>query len=157
MQPVLEIKAFQSDDDEYCDDVYQAVTDWSIKISNLFFSSEVGKKFGKDRTNYGSFFIQMFSELAYNYCSETPGQWTPDTVEEVCLSLFPRKLSINSKHFKHVTPVMIAFLSWMEEKRIITDTADLQATFKEIKDDIEEEADDPANWGLAKSLLGQGW
>jgi hypothetical protein len=143
----------RNEDEEFIDESHKALIDWTEKTIDEFFQSSFCKKWNNKRKNTASFFIHCFVDFAYGYHLAKPKKWNVTVVKDVCLNIFPRKISTNVKDFKYASSSLIAFLKWLESEKILKNTVKLQKKLESINNEIYERAKDPNNWGMAKSLF----
>lgn len=92
---------------------------------------------------------------AYNYCDAAPEQLDEVVLGEVLLELFPRKVSAQLNTFRQVVPVLQAFLRWLASRGILPDGERLAHLIGPWHKRLLAAAANPANWGMAKSLVMQ--
>ncbi len=100
-----------------------------------------------------AFIVEHFADFAYSYEGEQPAQWSAATVDEVCLFIFPRKVSTDEPFFKATAPVLAAFFRFLEEQGHHPNGKALARAVEPLGPRIVENAHDPAHWGMAKSFL----
>jgi hypothetical protein len=99
--------------------------------------------------------VEMFSEHAFNYRGDQPADWTAGTVREVCLELFPRKLTAEIEYFELIGPVLSRFFGFLAEKKYQDNAAALRREAEKIAPEIVRQAKNPRNWGMTKSITMQ--
>lgn len=140
-------------DDEFDDDSHQELISWAEEALENFLESSYCSSWNKNKKEVASFFIVCFVDYAYGYELAKPFQYNEIVVEEICLNIFPRKLSTKTKDFKLVATTLSAFFEWCEKEGTIKNSKNLIKILKEIDNDIYLAAKNPSNWGLAKSLF----
>lgn len=98
------------------------------------------------------FTVETFTDYMYNYEGQEPGEWTVNSMEEVCLEVVPRKVSGEEDLFLSYGKVLGQFFEFLAKEEILK-TRPLITRLKEISDQIFEYSQNPSNWGMAKSLM----
>lgn len=98
------------------------------------------------------FIIDVFADLMYGYFLQEPAEWDAAALEECCLDLLPRKVSAELIFYQSVEPVLTGFFEFLQEKGHITKAPALISRLKKVSGTMIKLADDPKNWGPAKSL-----
>ncbi|MDA0967474.1 MAG: hypothetical protein O2970_11025 [Proteobacteria bacterium] len=140
-------------DKEYSDDSLELLTQWAEHNSDLFVKSEAGKALTSSQKDNVYFILTSLTELAYSYHLQKPNQWNNEMLIEVCTDIMPRKISTEPAFFNDIVPVLRPFLAWCEKEGILSKTGSMQKRLIKIKQQIEDNASNPENFGLAKSLL----
>jgi hypothetical protein len=96
--------------------------------------------------------IRFFTEYSCSYLGVTPETWDRRSVVEGCVSILPRKVTAEIGYFQAVAPVLSAFFSFLAEKGCLPNGRALAETVAGLGDRIVAAAEDPRNWGMAKSL-----
>lgn len=99
------------------------------------------------------FAVDSLMHYLYNYEDVLPGEWDVPSITQVCLEWIPAKVSTEADFFEHFGDITIAFLQHLDEIGEIDNAATLISAVKKIKKRIPERAADPANWGMAKSMM----
>lgn len=99
--------------------------------------------------------IYDITEQMYMYFLQTPENWEPSTLEYICLEVLPSKIVTEQSFFKAIVPVLMTYISFLKNKRIIMDThtEQLMISTYQMSDLIVEEALNPANWSFMKTTL----
>lgn len=103
-----------------------------------------------------SFIISTFMDFLYNYEYVHPKDWKSTNVKEVCLHVVPRKITSELELFENYGEVVQRFLRFLGSKSYISNALELEETVEQIKDNISKEANNPANWGMAKTMMMGG-
>jgi len=82
-------------------------------------------------------------------------EWEPSALEYICLDVLPRKIVTDQEYFKAIVPVLMAYIPFLKNKGIITDTLaeQLRMSIYQMSDLLMEVALNPANWGFMKTTL----
>jgi hypothetical protein len=94
-----------------------------------------------------------FADFAFNYEGADIGEWTTNTVRQVCLSWVPRKVSAEAEFFEHFGGGLAAFFAFLDRERLMDGAGALAATAAKIAPEIPKQAANPQNWGMAKSFM----
>jgi hypothetical protein len=82
-----------------------------------------------------------------------PDAWDEASVERICTGVYPSKVSADPDHFRAVAPVLSTFFAFLDDRDELENASSLAAHVQGLEDEIIEQASDPANWGMAKSML----
>jgi hypothetical protein len=118
-----------------------------------FSESEYYGRLTDEQKMESEFVVMSFVEYMYTYHDLKPLEWDEKGVEDCCLYTLPRKISAGESYFKAVAPVLSAFFDFLGEKGLLSNAADLARRVREIDGEIVENASNPRNWGMAKSLV----
>ena len=100
-----------------------------------------------------SFIIGTFMDFMNNYEYVQPEEWNSMNITEVCLNIVPRKITSEIELFENYGDVLIPFLSFLGNKKYLENSEQLVLAVNKIKTRIPREADNPNNWGMAKSMM----
>jgi len=78
--------------------------------------------------------------------------WNTNNISELCLEVFPRKITAELALFKCIGPVLIAFFNFLSENKLLKQAWKLSTCIKTIQADIPRQAADSRNWGMAKTF-----
>ena len=135
--------------DEKYDEILKLCDDWIIE----FLNSDFCKGLTQEQLLHSAFIIECFIDYMYGYFLLTPEECDEDTVEEICLGLFPRKVAAELSCFKAVGPVLTKFFAFLNYKGVMNNAQILSMKLYEIQDKIVKVASHPLNWGMAKTML----
>lgn len=80
--------------------------------------------------------------------------WSAADVEQILLELMPRKSSMDAGDIAQVVPTAAAFLRWLTATARVAGDLEAVAAFVEgLAGRFVEAMHDPANWGMAKTLV----
>ena len=97
-------------------------------------------------------------ELGMGYLGVTPAVMTAEDMQEVLFELFPRKVSAEPGCGQEIVSELRAFWKFLQRAYGLPNAAScLRMLTTATGRRFEREMQDPANFGLAKSLLAQGW
>lgn len=99
------------------------------------------------------FVLETFMDYMYNYAYQLPGEWTSSAIKEICLDVVPSKVSAEIECFESYGPVLFQFLTFLGDKGYILNARTLCDAVRKIKNRIPEKAQDPNNWGMAKTMM----
>ena len=143
-------------DDEFIDENLYEILDWFDAVFDAYYKDDYFLSLKKTQQEHAHFILKFFIESCYGYGLKKPGQWDCDIIDEVCLDVFPRKVSAEIECFESVAPVIISFIHWSDNKGLINNTANLCNHIAQLADDIVRNAGTPSNWGMAKSMMMLG-
>ena len=99
------------------------------------------------------FIITNFTQFMYNYHYLAPEQWEPESVEDCCLYTMPDKIIAEDSLFEAISPVLSAFFSFLDEKKLLKNASGLSMVVKKIDKQIVERAKNPDEWDTTKLML----
>lgn len=138
------------------DEQYQASIDRIERLVSEFTDNPRFEQLTKHQQRESQFVIETFHELLYGYeyvPLDNPDEHNLDTV---CRQIYPAKVSAEPDHFETVAPVIGAFLRFLDDRGDIENGDQLATHVESLEDAIVAAADDPTNWGMAKSLFMSG-
>jgi hypothetical protein len=122
--------------------------------------SELGERIeasadGGLEAEYAQLFAGSLLHWKWGYADGRLGTWTCDDVAEFLLDYMPRKMPTDEETLSAVPVCVIGFLRFLDERGTLAgDPLDeLVATVDELSEELAEAANDPGNWGLAKSIV----
>jgi hypothetical protein len=118
-----------------------------------FLESEFHDALTDEQKESAGFTISTFMDYTANYEGAYPEDWKPQDVTNACLNWIPKKVTAEIKFFNHYGDVVIAFLKFLDNKQYIQNAKTLQKAIAEIKHKIPVIANNPKNWGIAKSMM----
>src|SRR5258707_2709040 len=99
----------------------------------------------------------MLIDFGINYLSVTPPQMSPDDMRTILFDLFPRKVSASADEAPEIIRELQAFWQFLQREFHLENAA---ACLKVLNDRaarrLKEEMNNPANFGMAKSLMMMG-
>lgn len=98
-------------------------------------------------------FVGYFIDTVYQVGGGTPQQWTPETIETVCLEEIPGTWITEATVFEHLGEILVAFLQFLGAEKHLQNSKELVETVQAIKEQIPIKAQDPNNWYEPKPLL----
>jgi len=143
----------QGDLEEYSDRKLNQILKKSKKWILEFLDSNYSKNLSIEEINHSGFIIECFFDYLYNYFLKTPEQIDEGDLEEICLYLFPRKVSAEESCFTAIVPVLSNFFLFLENNGVICNADVLCKKLNNLNKRIIKSAGNPKNWGMAKSLL----
>jgi len=119
-----------------------------------FHESELYQELTDTQKKSAGFIIDTFTQYLFSYFGyEHPKEWTVYALREVCLDIVPRKISSEPETFEAYGYVLIPFCRFLKSKELLPNSTEIIKCLDELKDRIPEEAANPNNWGMAKSML----
>ncbi|TFF89385.1 MAG: hypothetical protein EU548_07570, partial [Promethearchaeota archaeon] len=155
----VEEESFNNQEEELMEGYYESFEDILYdKVEqwiNSFYESKAGKTLSTRQKIYANEIILTFAEYMYYYCYQSPEDWDPVALEEVCLYHFPHRLIESHDFFAAISHVLMVFLRFLSSKGIIPNAQadELSMTLYSISDLIVEYGMEPENWGFLKSAL----
>jgi hypothetical protein len=96
--------------------------------------------------------VLYFSEYMFTHLSQTPQEWTPEGLQEVCLNVMPGKIAAGPEFFNVVPQALQAFLAYVQGAQLLPQVAQLQARLGQIASDIPLAAADESQWSMSKVI-----
>lgn len=159
LELIVEDDKLNNQDEELMEEYYKSFEDTHYdkveKWINSFYKSPSFKKLSNREKIYADQIILTFAEYMYNYCFQSPEEWDPVALEEVCLYHFPNRVIESRDFFAAVSPVLIPFLRFLSTKGLITETQanELSLALYSMNEIIVEYSMDQKNWNFLKSAL----
>jgi len=124
------------------------------QIDNFIQSNE-SRRLSEIQINEAYWVIHDITEQMYMYFLQTPENWEPATLEFICLEVLPRKIVSDKSFFEAIVPVLMSYVSFLKNKRIIMETnaEKLQLKLYQMSDLIVKEALNTENWSFTKTAL----
>ena len=135
---------------------FHASFDRIERLFSAFSDSQQFEQLSHHQQREASFVIEMFHELLYAYEYVPLDDPDEERLETVCRQHYPAKVSADPDHFEAVTPVVGAFLRFLDDRGDIEGGAQLATHVESLEDSLVETASDPSNWGMAKSMFMSG-
>lgn len=135
--------------DEELEEILKKVHEWGVAFSESKYFEELTE----EQRQESEAVVMFFTEYMYSYEGLSPEEWDEEGLEECCLDALPRKISAGESYFRSIAPVLSAFFSFVEEKRLLRNASNLARSVKRIDKQIVKNASDPKNWGSAKSFV----
>ena len=99
----------------------------------------------------------MFLDFGIDYLGVTPPQMTPASLREILFELIPRKVTADAEEAPGVIRELHAFWEFLQREFHLENAS---AILKVLNDSaarrLKEEMNNPANFGMAKSLMMMG-
>ncbi len=151
--PLTLVKSAEEDLDEYSEEI---LDDTLVKCDGWFeefIHTMLFENLSHEQKDHASSIIEAFFHYLYDYLLILPEDLDNDSLEEVCLDIFPRKISGDESFFKAVVPVLNNFFMFLNYRGIIHNAELLCKKLSQIQVDLLKAAKDPRNWGMAKSMI----
>jgi len=126
------------------------------KWFDLFSESPFFEQLNETEKELADFTIDVFTNYYLSFIDNTLMECIPDDVAYICTDILPRKVTSEGDFFEHLTTIIIAFFEFLEaEKYTVTDSKQIKKRLLPLKHQIIEASENPANWGMAKSMMMQ--
>lgn len=147
-------KRYEELDDDYREDsdAEEAYTNVMETISQNFFKSSFAEKIADIEASDASFIIEIFVDYAMQYRGEMMKDWTKKTIDEICLDVLPRKVSMEVEKFEVIGKVLKHFFDFLVAENFIKNKALGNYVYSK-RAIIHKNAENPANWGIAKTMM----
>lgn len=141
------------------DDSYFEIERENSKQSNIYFEwvdrfleSPSFEKLTEEQQELAAFILKCVDEYLELVNARDPVDWDGDILSELCLEVFPCKITAELEFFKCIGPVLISFFNFLSENKLLKQAWRLSTCIKTIQASIPKRAADPKNWGLAKTF-----
>src|SRR6266566_345938 len=125
------------------------------QLFDLFVESPEGQALIEEGIEPG--WADMMMEYSFGYIGVTPPQMTPGQLREVLFDIFPRKVSAEAEEAPNIIRELQAFWKFLQREFQLENAA---ACLKVLDDkaarQLKQEMSNPANFGMAKSLVMMG-
>lgn len=135
------------------DEQYQAARDRIERRYAVFVDSDRFEQLTRHQQHEAEFVVETFNELLHGYEYVPLDDPDDQSLESVCRHFYPAKVSAEPDHFGAVAPVIAAFLRFLDDQGELENGDELASHVESLDNTIVEQAADPDNWGLAKSML----
>jgi len=117
-----------------------------------FMKSQWAHDLPSDLFEEAPFITSRLLEYAETYHGTAPNALDEQTLHDVLLDVFPRKISGGRSFFAKVAPAVEALLEWMASEGILENGSALAQSVHGWSEEIVAEAMEPENWGPAKAM-----
>lgn len=101
--------------------------------------------------------VAFFIDYGYHSLGLTLPRMTADDVEEILVEVFPRKITTESEDdAKEVIPAIRLFWNWLSKTYELPQARSVLMRLDALEHGYPEIMNDPARWGMAKSLTTLG-
>ncbi len=121
-----------------------------LEWTKQFLKSPSFEQLTEEQKKYTDFTFRCFAELLADMGVENPWGLSKDNISELCLEVFPRKITVELPFFKCVGPVLIAFFDYLAINALFWRAQDISNCIKTIQAEIPKRAKDSKNWGISK-------
>lgn len=133
----------------------QAALAYQDAILDLFAASPEGIAYSEQGSDIS--WTAMFLEYAMSYLGLTPPEMGQGDLDEVLFELFPQKVSVEAKEAPDIVAELHAFWSFLGRAYELPNAPQmLRELDAKAARRLQRELDNPANFGMAKSLVMQG-
>ncbi|MFQ5887636.1 MAG: SEC-C metal-binding domain-containing protein [Candidatus Hydrothermarchaeales archaeon] len=135
--------------DEELEEILDRVHEWGFEFSKSRYFDDLSE----EQKQESEFILMCFAEFMYSYHGLSPEEWDEEGLEECCLESLPRKITAGESFYCSVSPVLSAFFTFAGDRGLLGNSLNLARRVREIGKEIIENATDPGNWGMAKSIV----
>ena len=139
--------------DEYSDERLSEILVQIDEWLDAFSRSAYFETLTEDEQRETEFVVTTLTELLYGYELLPPEAWDEESLKLICTQIYPAKVSADTDHFRAVVPVLSAFFAFLDDREELENASSLGVHVQELEDKVVEQASDPRNWGMAKSML----
>jgi len=97
-----------------------------------------------------------FTEHMYVDHKLTPEKWNESALEQVCLHTLPEMMVSDESYFTSMAPVLCAFFEFLAENQLVKSASGLARKVREIDQQIVQNALNPENWNIGKTVFMAG-
>jgi hypothetical protein len=142
------------DDDDY-DDSDEALEERADDLAQRFAESSQAAALPAELQRQAQGDVAMMVRYGLQYLGGEVGKWRHRDWEELLLEILPRKVTTESQWWPTVAPIAGAFLRWLGDTGIAPHAQALAPEVEQWGPEIDAAANDPRNWGMAKSFMMQ--
>ncbi len=100
---------------------------------------------------------EIMLDLGQNYLSVTPPKMSAEDIREILFDLIPRKISATDEQVPEIIRELQAFWSFLQREFHLANAATCLTVFNDkTTQRLKEEMSNPANFGMAKSMVMMG-
>jgi hypothetical protein len=142
--------------DPYSGEVMHEVSeDYQDELIKRFAASPEGRNLVEESGGTCAWYSDAFLSYAIGHLGLTPPEMTPSDLHEVVFDIFPRKVSVRADKAKDIIHELGVFWSFLQREFGLENAA---AMLEILENDralqtLQEELEDPANYGMAKSVV----
>lgn len=140
--------SFEIEGEEHIEEENDTYLEWV----DQFLNSSSFEKLTEEQKEDADFILYCFGEYLDHVDANDPADWNTNNIRELCLEVFPRKITAELALFKCIGPVLIAFFNFLSENKLLKQAWKLSTCIKTIHADIPKQASDSRNWGMAKTF-----
>jgi hypothetical protein len=140
--------SFEIEEEEDTEEENEIYLEWF----DQFLKSSSFEKLTEEQKEKVDFILHCFDEYLEYVDASDPADWNTNNIRELCLEVFPRKITAELALFKCIGPVLIAFFNFLSENKLLKQAWKLSTCIKTIQADIPKQAADSRNWGMAKTF-----
>ena len=129
--------------------IHHRVEEWY----NAFAKSPAFAALTESQQNKAGAIANYFADHCHRHLDLAPAQWHCNAVRDCCLDILPCKVSAELSFFEAIAPVLGAFFRFLGDQSLHPKGHALAKTVEDIAEDIVRSAEDPDNWGMAKTLV----
>lgn len=134
------------------EEIQQAYFDAMEITAQQFFKSPLAERIVDIDEGDANFIIEMFVHYAMTYRDEMMDDWSKNTIDEICLDVIPRKVSMEAEDFQVMGKVLKYYFDYLAAERLIKNRKLGDYVYSKRRE-IYNNSQNPANWGMAKSMM----
>ena len=125
------------------------------QLLTLFEQSPKWQEFWNEDRSTG--WTSMLLDYGFNYIGVTPPQMSPDNLRELLFEIFPRKVTAPAEDAPDVIAELQAFWKFLQrEFHLENAAANIAILDQNSVRELQEEMNNPDNFGMAKSFMTLG-
>lgn len=125
------------------------------ELLQLFAESPEWQVLTEDMPSGG--WASLMLDFGINYLAVTPPQMSPETLLEILLETFPRKVSAPADEAPNIIRELRAFWQFLQRQFHLDNAAAcLKVLDSRTARELKKEMNNPANFGMAKSIMMMG-
>lgn len=133
----------------------ETATEYREELEQLFEESPEAQELEKEGIEPG--WASMMISFGIDYLGVTPPQISPEALQEILFELFPRKVSAPAEDAPEIIRELRAFWQFMQREFDLKNAAAcLEMLGEDAIAELQEEMNNPENFGFAKSLVMMG-
>lgn len=84
-----------------------------------FLNGSSFEKLTEEQKENADFILHCFCEYLEHVDANDPADWNTNNISELCLEVFPRKITAELALFKCIGPVLISFFNFLSENKLL--------------------------------------
>ena len=139
--------------EEYEDEKLEAIHKRVGRWFDVFINSPQYELLTEAQKDKAPDIVRFFTEYGFTHIGMVPERWDRSGLVECCLEILPRKVSAEPDFFQAVAPVLSAFFTFLDGKRLLRNARAMANTVAKLEEEIVAASQDRGNWGMAKSFV----
>lgn len=123
---------------------------------NQFIKTQYFEALTEEQKENSESIVLSFTEHMYVDHRLTPEKWNESALQQVCLHTLPEMMVTGESYFTSMAPVLSAFFEFLAENQLVKSASGLAKKVREIDQQIVQNALNPENWNIGKTVFMEG-